>query len=676
MVATKVSFKDGIFKEVELNNGIVTEETFDLILGFIRDCAEVAVDVETDGLKPWHGNKLCGVGVALDEKTGYYFPFRHPSDNLSLEYMDPLWDALYTVDSIIGYNLKFDLATLYQDGYRVPSTQRLVDCIVGARLCSANQFDDLSLSGQLEDKFGYEYREYDDQFKKYLKDHKLSKTFHLAPAEVVGEYCIGDVRRTMKLWDFYEEFTAETGQTEVWQQEQALTSVLWDMEVVGMGYDEEYGAKKIPQLKARINNLYNEIYVLAGKEFNIRSGKQLTEVMNGMGIHSPKKSPKTGKEMWGTGILLDLKEHPIAGKIMEVRGLEKLLGTYFEGIMAWPNAVVHCQHKNWGTITGRLSCTDPNLQNMAKSVQNLEGNDVDEETLAAISAFMGARQGESYTDMTSGSGNNSGGVTLGGMMAVSSGYTEADNTVSIRRIFVGRPEYRLYMIDYSQMEMRVFSDYVQDPELHAMLESADFDFHSHVANTVWNVYEDSKLWQFYRTLAKSINFGLIYGIGEKKLASQIQKSVAEARTYKEEYFARFPRAKTFIKQVSEVVESRGYIFNRFGRRYWIDPNRSYVGVNYLVQGTSADIVKNRMIACHKWLKENNCKSRILTQVHDELVLEIHYTEEDWVPFAIKKIMEERQISTLLPCDLSRGENSWAEKVKFDAKLGIFKGADA
>ena len=120
------------------------------------------------------------------------------------------------------------------------------------------------------------------------------------------------------------------------------------------------------------------------------------------------------------------------------------------------------------------------------------------------------------------------------------------------------------------------------------------------------------------------------------------------------------------------MEQRGYIFNRFKRRYWVDPNRAYVGVNYLVQGSSADIVKNRMNACAKWLRENDCESRMLTQVHDEMIFEIAEEEESWVPFKLKEIMEERQIDTFLPVELSRGAMSWANKESYDFKTCEWK----
>ena len=633
---------------------IVTWVSLDDALGALENAREVVVDTETTGLKPWHGARLCGVGLAITPELGFYLPFRHETgENLDLEEMQDLWEALRRVPQMIGYNLKFDLAVMYQDGYDPPLEQNLKDVIVAARMSAAERFPNLKLEARLDAEFGAGYSAYDKEFKAYLKKNKWAKAFYKAPIDKLGEYCVLDVLGTYRLHQAYEPFLEETLQTYIWEQEQEVTHTIWQMEKLGMGYDPEYGAQKIPQLKARIENLYTEIFSLVGHKFNLNSNPQLTTAMTSIGVKSPAKSEKTGNPSWGGGVLLNI-DHPVTGKIVEVRGLEKLLGTYFEPIMSWPDRRVHGQFKNWGAVTGRMSAVEPNLQNIAKSVQNLEGNEMDDELVAAISAFLGTKHEGQFTQQ-------SGGVTLGGAMSFATGFEDTDLTVSVRRIFVPEDGFKLYMLDYSQMEMRVFSDYVQDENLAGLLESSEFDFHAHVAKTVWGVDESSTLWDFYRTLAKSINFGLIYGIGIKKLAAQIGRSMDEAKQYREEYFARFPKAERFIQQVANVIERRGFTFNKFKRRYWIDPHKAYVGVNYLVQGSSADIVKNRMVACQKYLTGNGLKSRMLAQVHDEIIFEIHESEEAWVPFELQKIMEERQISTYLPVEVSRGAPSWAQK---------------
>ncbi len=161
-------------------------------------------------------------------------------------------------------------------------------------------------------------------------------------------------------------------------------------------------------------------------------------------------------------------------------------------------------------------------------------------------------------------------------------------------------------------------------------------------------------------MAKNINFGLIYGIGDAKLAAGISKTLEEAKKYKADYFDKFPTARKFMDKVQQIVQSRGWIKNRFGRRYWIDKEKAYQGVNYLVQGTSADIVKNRMVAVSEYLREEQCLSKMIVPVHDEVIYYIHHSEEKMLVPKLKEIMEERCISTFLPVDVARG-NSWANK---------------
>ena len=476
-------------------------------------------------------------GLAFNGERGYYLPFRHPEHNLPLEWLGELWGPLGTARRLVGHNLKFDLAMMYQDGYEPPVEQHLVDTMVIARMCSADRYPDLSLSGQLEAQFGEGASSYEQEFKDFLRKNKWTRAYHLAPAARVGEYCVGDVVNTWRLLDLLEGVVQETNQGYVWEQEQELTHVLLRMELLGMRYDPEYCSAKISQLQAKIQNCYQELWLLAGREFNPNSNKQLTEVMHGLDIHSPKKSSKTGDDSWDVGVLLSVG-HPLAGKLIEIRGLEKLLGTYFEPIAGWTGGIVHCQHRNWGAVTGRMSITDPPLQTMPKNVQNLLGNDTDENTLDALSALLSSRRDGEYTDLGSLSSSS---PTSGGV-ALSSIFHDLDTEVSVRRLFLARPQYRLYMLDYNQMEVRVFADYVQDAELFELLDSKGFDFHDYVATTVWGVHPSNPLWDFYRKLAKGLNFGLIYGMGIESLAVQLKTTRSEAEDYRREYFARFPKA--------------------------------------------------------------------------------------------------------------------------------------
>jgi len=411
---------------------VQTPAEFKDLLPRIREAPHVGFDVETTGLEVWKHDRLCGIGLGLGREA-FYLPYRHPEGNLSLSTLPKLWSVLREVPRLSAYNLKFDMAAVYRDGYEGLDEQIWEDVLVMARLCDPNRFAELSLKMQTAMHLGAERAAYDDEFKAYLRKNKITKHFDQAPADIAGPYCCGDIVSMEELRVIYEARIAQTKQHNVWLQEQELTRVLFEMERVGIGYDVEYGVSKIPGLRARIREIQQEIFHIAGKSFNPNSGKQLAEVMESLGLKSKSKSEKTGAPSWGVTQLLAL-EHPIGGKLLEMRGLSKVLTTYFRPILNWPNGVVHGSFKNWGTVTGRLSSGGPNMQNIAKTTQDLSGNTITDETLDALYAAMGARQGQS---MEKKSGGIAGGLTLGGMTAVAFQFDqENEGLVSVRRLFI------------------------------------------------------------------------------------------------------------------------------------------------------------------------------------------------------------------------------------------------
>lgn len=666
---------------------INTEGNFLLLLQQLSYCAEVVVDLETSGLNPWKSDQMCGIGLHLDiDNCTYYLPFRHQKalddehplfdllnlmeedyQNLPLEFLPILLDHLSGIPKLIGHNIKFDLAFLHKDGFVLGEYQELEDTIVAGRLYVAGRHPDLSLEGLTKQLLGEDQSSYKKEFSEYVKK-VWKKKYNDSPADKVGPYCESDCLTTRKIRDKLVAFIEETGQTKVWNQECKLLKVLWEMEKTGFSFDDEYCRDRIPKLEARMLQIQQQIYRMCGGfEFNVGSVDQVNKAFEKVGIKplsmtAPSTRFPAGKPQWSVTELMSV-QHPMGGAILEYRALQKLKTTYFDPLLEYPDHTIHCSFRSAGTATGRMSCTSPNVQNISKASQNLLGNEASDEVLDALKAFVGARKGQTVDMVAQGSGGIAGGINLGGMLSLTEKYEDTDLTVAVRRLYVPRGGFHLYMIDVSQMEMRVFADYVNDEHLTALLEDPNFDFHSHVAKEVWHLDETHELWKFYRTLAKAINFGLIYGIGVKKLATQIQKSVEEAESYRVQYFERFPKAEAFIQQVNRTIINRGYIFNRFKRRYVIEPEKAYIGVNYLVQGTSADIIKAAMINIDKMLKSHQAKTRMLIQVHDELILEVAYDEEKQIVPEIQKTMEIRQIASYLPTEVSKGFPSWAQKKK-------------
>jgi DNA polymerase-1 len=611
------------------------------------------VDIETDGLDVWQDNRLCGIGVCTQHEETFYYPFRHKDDNfpllsmldgplnLSLDLLPILFEQLYCCESLIGHNLKFDLTGLSKDGFVLPDSVETIDTMVASRLYFHDSYDPLDLESVVEALFPTEPAiRWKQEFKDYLRKSK-SKTYDQAHPKIIAEYCERDCLYTFRVWGKLKAYIEESDQTRVSEQEKALLRVVWEMEREGLYYDRQYALDKAAQLRSRIQELDREICADLGTTINVGSTQQLTKAMNDLGIYSPKKT-KAKKQSWDNDALMQMG-HPIGAKILAYRSFIKMVGTYLEPPLKWNDDRMHPRFNQARPITGRFSCSEPNLQNLINGSFLIRNNGVDHEAAQALAdAVLG---GADAADEFSG--------------LIAQAYTGTDNEVSIKRMFIPPPGYSLWLYDFDQMEMRVFADYINDPNMTDMLENEHFDFHKFVAQEVWNAHPDAPTWKFYRKLAKAINFGLIFCVGDEKLGLKINRTTEEAGWYKTEYFARFPAANRFIQSVIATVKERGHVFNRFGRKYYIDPTRAYVGVNYLIQGTSADIVKNRMIACHEYLKP--LKSKMVVQVHDELVFYVHESEQSFVPKQLKAIIEERLINTFLPVKVERGDPSWIEK---------------
>jgi DNA polymerase-1 len=613
----------------------------------------MVVDIETDGLDVWQDNRLCGIGICTQNEETFYYPFRHDDANypllsmlegplnLPLTLLPILFDQLYQCDAIIGHNLKFDLTGMMQDGFVLPDSVKTIDTLVASRLRFHDSYDPLDLESVVEALFPNEPAlRWKREFKDYLKKSK-SDTYDKAHPKIMAEYCERDCLMTLRIWHKLYDYICETAQDTLWEQEAALLRVVWNMEREGLYFDRQYALDKAAQLKSRIIELGNEICSDLGQTINVGSTQQLTVAMNSLGIHSPKLT-KAKKQSWDNDALMKLG-HPVGAKILAYRSFIKMVGTYLEPPLKWNDDRMHPSFNQARPITGRFSCSNPNLQNLINGSFLIRNDSVDHEAAQALadSVLGGADASDEFAGL------------------IAQAYTGTDNEVSVKRLFVPPPGYSLFLYDFDQMEMRVFADYINDEHTNHLLENEHFDFHKYVATEVWGAKPGTPLWKFYRKLAKAINFGLIFCVGDEKLGLKINKTTDEARQYKFDYFRMFPKAGAFIQEVIATVKKRGYVFNRFNRKYYIDADRAYVGVNYLIQGTSADIVKNRMIACSNYLKD--LKSKMVVQVHDELVFYVHDDELSFVPKELKRIIEERQIKTFLPVKVERGNPSWIEK---------------
>jgi len=618
--------------------------------------SQIVVDVETNGLDPFGYNQLCGVGLSHKGQT-YYFPFRHQQgNNLWPPHLTQLMKCLSKAKTVIGYNIKFDLKFLGKEGYAPDEDVTWVDVIVMMRLVEPANVKDLDLTSTITRVYGEADAAYDIETKKLLRKNKWFKDFSMAPAEILGPYCEKDAKYTESLYFHALKIIQQTDQEAVMQLENQLTKVLYNMECLGIVVDSQYATEAIKRIEHRKELIATQIYELADQEFNIQSTKQVGEVLNAKGVFSPLKTPK-GNDAWNEAALAQI-DNPIAGLIRQYRTLEKLRSTYLE-----PYAVVdtmHTSYCNWGAVTGRLSSREPNLQNIPRTHFKLIDRDLlpeeRESIKSRINAQMAAKGITANLNLSDATWNTWGFVG-------DESYTESDpHQLSIRRLFMARPGYTLVAFDYSQMEVRVFLSYLKNDEVNSLLRQGNTDFHGEAAKRAFGLTGTEDTFKFYRQMAKNITFGVIYGIGKAKLAKQLNVSEKEAIKYKGQYFQGLPGSKEFFASVIRAVEDRGWIKNRYGRLYQIDKDIAYKGVNYLVQGTSADILNERMIQVYDYLK---CKkSNILLQVHDEIICEIHDDEIRSVPRQVQQLLETNSLEIPLQVDIAICKPSWATKVEW------------
>ena len=658
---------------------VVKNNNFSESLQILKDVIEpnktLVLDVETNGLDSYNNNQICGIGVGEPQSGGLlqYYPFRHhQGENLSPIYLTELIAYLNSLDTFIGYNIKFDLHFLEKEGLETLN-KKLVDVIVMVRLVEHSDTRELALTPTGERRFGLEAVQYDKDTKKELRANKWNKDFSMAPVDFLGEYCKKDVGLTAMLYEEVLKEIKDTHQEDIFDLECQLTTVLFAMEKRGISIDKQYAIDTQKALLSRLQEVENEILTLTGrikwnhdlpiaspkhdeKEFNVSSPAQIGEIFQSMGIESPVKTPK-GASSWNEVALVSIN-HRLAGLIRQYRTLEKLKSTYIEPYI--DTTTMRTSFCNWGTTTGRLSSREPNLQNLPRNhfkLANIKLDDYGKQEMRnKISAMLAAKGNQNHSELSDD-------VLETWAFIGDESYDDNDSKqIAIRRLFVPRPNYSLLSFDYSQMEVRVFMSYFRNEVIDLLLKKDDVDFHGEAAKLAFDVKESDTQYKFYRQMAKAITFGTIYGIGNKKLAEQLNTTPKEAGEYKKRYFEGLRGSKEFFNQVVDTVTKRGFIKNRYGRRYKINPKFAYKGVNYLVQGTSADILSERMIEIASFL--SNKKSRILLQVHDEIICEIHDSELETLPFKIKDLLETNSLDIPLTVDMEICTPSWATKKDF------------
>ena len=442
---------------------------------------------------------------------------------------------------------------------------------------------------------------------------KDTKTLLTLSADTLKSYISGEIVAIEKLRAFEEEKIKADGQEKLFYDiELPLVSVLAEMEIVGFKIDAEALRNFTDSLTEKIAELEGEIYSLAGEEFNINSTKQLGVVLfEKLGLKVIKKT-KTGYSTDAAVLEKLLGSHSIIEKIIEYRRAAKLKSTYGDGLLAVINPEtgrIHSSFNQTVTTTGRISSTEPNLQNIP--MRREEGRE-------------------------------------------------------IRKMFVaGSEDYILTDADYSQIELRILAHMSGDETMIEAFRNGE-DIHASTASRVFGV-EKEDVTPLLRSRAKAVNFGIVYGMGEYSLSQDLHISVKEAKAYIESYFEKYASVKKYLDTTVQSAKENGYVTTMFGRRRYIPEisssnfmTRSFgerVAMNTPIQGSAADIIKIAMVSVYRELKARKLKSRLILQVHDELIIETARDEAEEVAKLIQDcMMGAADLRTTLLAETGYGEN--------------------
>ena len=627
----------------EADHELVTDmDALERWIAIARGQGFVAIDTETTSLDAARA-ELVGVAMATSPGKGCYIPLRHipagqagtdtPQQGLDFSAPEPpsqikqipydtaieALRGLLADEAVlkIGHNLKYDMHILSQPRngglavYPVDDTMCL-SYVLDAGRTERHGLDHLALN-----LLQVQTIKYEDLCGKGAKQISFAEV----PPEAACAYASEDADICLRLWMMYRPRLAREGVSSVYERlERPLIPILAEMEKTGIVVDNNILRRLSNDFASRIVELEAIIHEQAGSSFNIASPKQLGEILfDQMGLEGGKKS-KTGAWSTGADVLEDLAANgvAIAQSVLDYRQLAKLKSTYTDALMKSINpdsGRVHTSYSMVGASTGRLSSSDPNLQNIP--IRTPEGR-------------------------------------------------------QIRTAFVARKGYKLISADYSQIELRLVAHVAGEESMIAAFHKG-VDIHAQTAAEVFNVPLETMDAETRRR-AKAINFGIIYGISGFGLARQLSIPQGEARDYIKAYFERFPGIRAYMDEAKQFAKVNHYVETLFGRRIHIpqieDKNQAVrafaerQAINAPIQGSAADIIKRAMIRLPAALRAENIDADMLLQVHDELIFEVPEDQTDKAVAAITRIMEEAAapvLSLKVPLVAEAGiADSWAE----------------
>ncbi len=580
-----------------------------LLLDKLLQQSEVCFDTETTGLDPLTA-ELVGIAFSFEPGKGYYVPV--PSDFNEAREIIEEFRPFFESESVlkIGHNLKYDYKVLHK--YGIQPSGKSFDTMIAHYLLNPDMRHNMDVLSET-------YLRYKPVPIESLigKKGKNQLQFNQVELEKQKEYAVEDADVTLQLKHFFAPQLPEVNAGKLFEElEMPLMEVLAEMEIEGIRLDTEVLAAQSEKITAEILNIEKKIYDCCGIEFNLNSPKQLGEILfDQLKIDSKAKKTKTGQYATGEEVLVKLKDkHPVISDILDYRQLQKLKSTYVDAL---PKEVrpetgrIHTTFSQTVAATGRLASVNPNLQNIP--IRSEQGRE-------------------------------------------------------IRKAFVARDEnHVLVSADYSQIELRIIAELSKDPMMLESFRNGE-DIHRSTAANVFKVALD-EVTREQRSQAKTVNFGIIYGVSAFGLSEQTGLSRSESKDLIDAYYETYPVLKKYMENQIQTAREQGYVETILGRRRYLKDinSRNAVvrghaernAVNAPIQGSAADIIKIAMIRLQKVLNKD-FQSKMLLQVHDELVLDVLTSELDILKPIIKETMENAvNLNVPLEVEIGVGAN-WLE----------------
>jgi DNA polymerase-1 len=601
-VEEKVNYKI-VDSAVELKN----------LIRKIEGKKELALDTETTSISPREA-QLVGISISLKKKEGFYIPVGHlEGKNLAMELVLSEFKPILENEKIkkIGQNLKYDLQILKR--YEIDVKGISFDTMIASYLLnpSSRQHNLSKLALEILDHKMIPIDE-------LIGSGKKQKSFATVPISKATEYSCEDADMALRLKEYFQPKIKELSLEKLFYEvELPLIEVLAEMEMTGVSIDVPHLKKLSLSLKVKLEELTQEICKIAGEEFNINSTQQLSKILfEKLKLTPVRKTEKKTAQSTDVGVLEELaKSHPLPKILLEYRQLSKLKSTYIDALPELINEKtkrIHTSFNQTVTATGRLSSSDPNLQNIP------------------IRTDLGRE---------------------------------------IRRAFIPANDgYLILSADYSQIELRILAHFSQDQTLMQSFFQGE-DIHTRTASEVFGIPMDKVTLQ-QRREAKTANFAVIYGVSAYGLSQQTEMSPPEAARFIEIYFKRYPKVKEYLEGMIDYARKNGFVTTLLGRtRYIPEINSSNrqkrefaerTAINTPIQGTAADLIKVVMIEIAKIIREKKLLSKMILQVHDELVFEVLKSEIEIMKELVKDKMENViRLKVPVKVDIGIGKN-WLE----------------